>query len=211
MSDEPAQGSTHQRVFDVDHDGQPARAVECARTFQADAATLWAALTDREQLPRWFLPIDGELRVDGRYQLEGNAGGTIQRCDAPSALDVKWEFGGGTGWVQLRLAPDADGTRLTLTHISPRDEASDKHWATYGPAATGVGWDLSFHGLGHYLAGGGAALDRAAHEAWFGTDDGKAFIRRCADAWRQAHVASGEDAAVAEGMATRTAGFYTGG
>ena len=26
--------------------------------------------------PRWFLPISGELRLGGRYQLTGNAGGT---------------------------------------------------------------------------------------------------------------------------------------
>jgi len=26
---------------------------------------------------RWFLPIEGDLKLGGKYQLKGNAGGTI--------------------------------------------------------------------------------------------------------------------------------------
>lgn len=67
---------------------------------------LWEATTTPERLARWFLPVEGDLKLGGRYQLEGNAGGTITRCDPPEALDMTWEFGGGTSWVNLRLAPD---------------------------------------------------------------------------------------------------------
>ena len=36
-------------------------------------------------------------------------------------------------------------------------------------------------------------------------------MRASAQAWADAHIAGGEDADVARGMATRTAAFYTGG
>ncbi len=53
---------------------------------------LWDAVTNAERIPRWFAAITGELKLGGRYQLEGNAGGDITRCDAPTAVDITWEY-----------------------------------------------------------------------------------------------------------------------
>lgn len=69
-------------------EGKPARVVVASRTYATDRADLWDALTNAERIPRWFLPISGDLKLDGRYQLEGNAGGRITRCDRAEALDV---------------------------------------------------------------------------------------------------------------------------
>ncbi len=205
-----ALGTQFREVRDVEHEGMPARAVEGSRIYSTDADDLWDALTNPERIPRWFLPIQGDLKLGGRYQLEGNAEGTISLCDPPEALDVTWEFAGNVSWVSIRLAPANGGARLTLVHTMLKDEASEAHWATYGPGATGVGWDLSFFGLGLHLESGDEHIDREASDAWMASDPGKAFLRASAETWGRAHVAAGEDAQVARAMSERTASFYTG-
>ena len=71
--------------------------VALSRTYQAGAEDVWAALTNPERLPRWFYPISGDLTVGGSFQLEGNAGGDVRRCDKPTWLQVT--FG-----ARIRLA-----------------------------------------------------------------------------------------------------------
>jgi len=205
-----ASGTEFREVRDAEHEGQPARVIEGSRLYSTDIADLWDALTNAERIPRWFLPISGDLEVGGRYHLEGNAEGSITRCNPPDSLDVTWEYGGKMSWVSVRLVAENDGARLTLVHTTPRDKASEEFWATYGPGATGVGWDLSFLGLGLHLESGGAAIDREAVETWLASKEGMAFMRACAESWGHAHVAAGEDAEVAHAMAGRTASFYAG-
>ena len=60
------------------------------RDYDAPIAECWRALTDPERLKRWFLPVSGELRVGGTFQVEGNAGGEILRCEAPRLLRLTW-------------------------------------------------------------------------------------------------------------------------
>jgi|SRR5215475_2840912 len=204
-----ALGAQFRRFENRHHEGKPARVVIAARVYDTDAEDLWDALTSRERIPRWFLPIEGDLVIGGRYQLQGNAGGTITRCDPPHALDVTWEFGGGMSWVTVRLEPEADSTRLTLEHIVHASDV-DQHWAQFGPGAVGVGWDLAFLGLGLHVQSG-APVDREAVHGWMGSAEGKAFMRASAEAWAAAHVAGGENPDTARGMAERTAAAYTGG
>ena len=199
-----------------EREGQPVRVAVAARTYPTDPADLWDAMTSADRLPRWFLPIEGDLKQGGRYQLIGNAGGTILRCDPPEALDLSWEFAGATSWVTVRLAGAGEegGTRLTLEHIFPKSDDpesdEDAFWQKFGPGAVGVGWDLSFMGLGMHIASGGAPVDLEAAHGWTASDEGKAFMRASADAWAAAHIAGGEADEVAHGMAARTASFYCG-
>ena len=97
-----ALGIEYRLVKDAEHDGQPARVVSGARTYATSAEDLWDAVTNAERIPRWFLPITGDLKLGGRYQLEGNAGGEITRCESPEALDVTWEYAENVSWVTLR-------------------------------------------------------------------------------------------------------------
>ncbi len=205
-----ARGAELREVTDRDHEGQPARAVIATRIYDTDRRDLWDALTNPERIPKWFLPISGDLKRGGRYQLEGNADGTIIRCDVPEALDVTWEFGGNMSWVTIRLAPDGRRTRLTLEHIMPKDDAGEEHWQQFGPGATGVGWDLSFLGMALHLESGGDAINGEANDAWMGSDAGKAFVHDSADGWCAAHIAAGENPETARAMAVRTAAAYTG-
>ncbi len=207
-----ALGVEFREVRDATRDDQPVRVVSGTRVYATELPDLWDALTSRERIPRWFSPVSGELKLGGRYQLEGNASGQITRCDPPEALDVTWEFDGNVSWVTLRLTSEKRGSQLTLEHIMPKDEAGEAHWAQFGPGATGVGWDLSFLGLGLFLASGGdEAIDREATDEWMGSDAGKSFVRDCAAAWGEAHVDSGEQTDTARAMAQRTGDAYTGG
>lgn len=210
MDDRNALGAELRDVSEGLRDGAPTRMVRASRSYPSEMADLWDALTKAERIPRWFLPVSGDLRLGGRYQLEGNAGGTVTRCDPPESLEVTWEFDGNVSWVMVRLSPEAESTRLTLAHEMATDEASEAHWVQYGPGATGVGWDLAFLGLGLHIESGGEAVDREAVAEWMASDAGKRFMRDSAEAWGEAHVAAGENLQVARDMAGRTAAAYTG-
>jgi uncharacterized protein YndB with AHSA1/START domain len=205
-----ALGTEFREVRELEYDGKAARAVEGSRFYPTGPEDLWNAITDAERLPRWLSPVSGDLQLGGRYQIEGNAAGTITRCDRPRSLEVTWEFAGNVSWVSVRLKPENEGTRLTLVHTMLQDEASEEHWRNYGPGATGVGWDLSFLGLGMFVDSSDGNVDREATELWLSSAAGKTFLRAWAEAWGNAHSAAGEDAEVAQAMAARTAGFYTG-
>src|SRR3954467_12124353 len=131
-------GAVQRRVETVQRDGRDARIAIARRTYDAAIDDVWDALTNPERIPRWFLPVTGELRVGGKYQLQGNAGGTVERCDPPNSFFATWEFGGEVSWIELRLTPEGDGTRFELEHIAHVD---DTKWAEFGPGAVGVGWD----------------------------------------------------------------------
>lgn len=203
-------GAEIHQVVEREHEGKPAHVIVAARAYDAAPDDLWDAVTNPERLPRWFAPVEGDLKLGGRYQVQGNAGGTITRCEPPHALDLTWEFASAISWVTVRLEPLGEATRLTLEHIILASD-TDEHWAKYGPGAVGVGWELSFMGLGLHLAAPHASVDHAAFEAWSAGEEGKRFMRASAEAWAKAHIAGGGDPAVAQGMAERTAAFYTGG
>lgn len=202
-------GITYRVVKELTHQDQLARLVSGSAVFDTTPDDLWDAVTNPERIPRWFLPISGDFKVGGRYQLDGNAGGEITRCDPPEALDVSWEYGENVSWVRLQLAAHAEGTQLTLEHIMLQDEASEEHWRKFGPGATGVGWDLSFVGLQLHTQTRETVPQDESH-AWMASEPGKTFIRQSAAAWGDSHVESGEDKAIAHTMAESTAKFYCG-
>ncbi|MDH2427116.1 SRPBCC family protein [Sphaerisporangium sp. TRM90804] len=184
-----------------------ARVTIVSQSYDSTLDDLWDACTNPERLPRWFLPVSGELRLGGRYQLEGNAGGVIERCDPPKSFAATWEYGGGMSWIEVRLTPESDDrTRFELEHIAHVDDAI---WARYGPGATGVGWDLAFRGLTEHLATG-EPVDPAEAAEWSLSEEGRRFAELSSEAWREANVASGTDETEARTAAARTTAFYTG-
>jgi len=200
-------GAVTRELENREHEGRPARVVIATCAYDTDIEDVWDAITSAERIPRWFLPVSGELRLGGRYQLQGNAGGQITGCEPPHALDLTWECGRQVSWVQVRLTKLSDGgTRLRLEHIA---HVPDEFWNQYGPGAVGVGWDLTFMGLGRHLSTG-ATLDPKEGAAWPTTDEGKAFVRGSSDDWCRASIAAGTDEAAARSAASNTAKFYTG-
>lgn len=185
-----------------------------AQVYAAPLDDLWDAVTSSERIPRWFLPVSGELHEGGRYQLEGNAGGQILECAPPvdgrAHYRITWEFGGGISWVTVRLTEQADGTRFELEHLAHAADIPAEMAAMFGPGATGVGWDGGLLGLSLYVGGAGGAMSPAELEAWATSEEGKAFYRGAADAWGRAAVAAGTDQDTARRQADATFGFYTG-
>lgn len=184
-----------------------ARTATVSQVYDTDVEDLWDAVTNPERIPRWFLPVSGDLRLGGRYQLEGNAGGTIERCDRPKGFAATWEYGGQTSWIEVRLTPEADGrARFELEHIA---HVGDDIWDQFGPGAVGVGWDQGLLGLALHLATGKSAPDEVGPD-WSLSDEGKEFTRQSGESWFTAHVASGADEAAARAAADRTIAAYTG-
>ena len=110
-------GASERSVSSLERDGQPVRAVTLSRGYGTTVEDLWDAVTNPQRIPRWFLPVSGELERGGRYQLEGNAGGVITACERMSHFTLTWEFGGDVSWVEVRCREDGPGrARLALTH-----------------------------------------------------------------------------------------------
>jgi uncharacterized protein YndB with AHSA1/START domain len=203
--------AVRREVTTREHAGAPARVLVATRTYATTVQDLWDAVTNPERIPRWFLPVSGDLRLGGRYQFEGNAGGEIVECEPPRRLGLTWEYGGQVSWVNVQLAEDpAGGTELRLEHLS---HESDEEWEQFGPGAGGVGWDLGLLGLDQHLVKGDAASDAVRPEdamAWMASDEGRTFMRRSSDGWRDAAIASGADPDAARAAASRTIAAYTG-
>ncbi|HYN73348.1 MAG TPA: SRPBCC family protein [Nakamurella sp.] len=120
------------------------------RSYEAEVDDVWSAVTDPERVRRWFLPLTGDLRVGGTFQLEGHAGGDILDCEPPRLLRVT--FGGPTSIVELRLTSGGERggtTVLELDHSVPLEMAGSAAGALY----VGPGWDGAVMGLGLFLAG----------------------------------------------------------
>ena len=196
-------------LTDGTRDGAVTRVQTLAQTYAAPIDDVWDALTSVERIPRWFLPVTGDLRLGGRYQVEGNAGGTVQTCDAPNSYGVTWEFGGGVTWLTVRLsAVDETHTRVELEHVALADDLGAEMWEQFGPSATGIGWDGALLGLSQHLTTGEIRPDNSAE--WLQSDEGRRFQRLSADRWAAAHEASGADAATARRAADTTYAAYTG-
>lgn len=121
--------------------------LEYRRRYNHPRERVWRALSEPEELAAWFpSTIDGE-RVTGAplsFRFEGvqvdPMRGEMIRFDPPSLLEFSW----GPDRVRFELAPDGDGTLLTLTVTL---EVLGK--ATRDAA----GWHQSLEGLERALAG----------------------------------------------------------
>jgi hypothetical protein len=63
------------RIETKEVDGALSIVQTLAQTYPSPIDDVWNAVTTVERIPRWFLPVSGELRLGGHFQFEGNAGG----------------------------------------------------------------------------------------------------------------------------------------
>ena len=198
-------GAVDRSISSLQRDGQPAHAVILARTYVTTHEDLWDAVTSADRIPHWFLPITGNLELGGTYQLEGNAGGRITACQPPSSYAITWEFGGFVTWVDVQVAAEGiDHARLTITHTAHHSE----HWDTFGPGATGVGFEMGLLGLYMHLTDPDQPRPDPLEFAM--SPDGKALLTGSGHAWGEAAIAAGADPGLARAAAARTIAFYTG-
>lgn len=184
-----------------------AHTVLLRRVYDAPIDELWDACTDPERLRRWFVPVSGDLRLGGSFQIEGNASGEIVACEPPRLLKLTWIYGeppapGERSDVEVRLLTVEGGaTQLELEHSADVDP---EMWGQFGPGAVGVGWDLTLLGLGGHLRG----ETRGDPVELLKTAEVRTFMTASSAAWGVAHAASGapeEDVAAA--VANTTAAY----
>jgi uncharacterized protein YndB with AHSA1/START domain len=184
-----------------------AHVVKLIRTYAADVEDVWDAITTPERLARWFLPVSGDLRLGGTYQLEGNAGGEIRVCEPPRRLQLTWIMGEPPGpddaSIVEVLLDEAfeDGTRLTLIHTAV---VPPEMWDQFGPGAVGVGWDLGLLSLAAHVAG-----ESLGTPAELETDPAmRAAMTASSESWGDAFRESGADPEVAARAVAGTTEFY---
>jgi uncharacterized protein YndB with AHSA1/START domain len=180
-------------------------AVILRRTYDTSIDDLWDAISNGERIARWFAPVTGDLRLGGRYQVEGNAGGEILACEPPRLLRVSWVFGSDATEVEVRLSTtDGVATALELVHAGV---TKAHNWPEFGPGAVGVGWDLTLYGLGLHIRGGERPADPMG---WMMSPEGKAFSTTSSEMWGEALLATGADPGQVEAMVDATTRAYTG-
>ncbi len=198
-------GAVKRSVSSVEVDGKSARAVTLVRDYPTSMDDLWDALTNVERIPRWFMPISGDLKLGGHYQFEGNAGGKIAQCDEPSYLSVTWEWQGDISWLELRLKMRGENAcQLSLVHTAMVTD----FWAEFGPGATGIGWELGLVGLEFNVIEPNAP--KMDEEQFASSSTGKAYMTQSSELWGEASIAAGTNKADALAAAKRTTAFYTG-
>jgi uncharacterized protein YndB with AHSA1/START domain len=122
--------------------------VTFTRRLTHPPSTVWAALTEPDQLAAWFpTTIDGERAAGARLtfrfeQIEIDPmHGELVTFEPPSLMELTW----GGDRLRFELAPDGDGTRLTFTATM----------AELGKATRdGAGWHQCLDSLDRALAGG---------------------------------------------------------
>lgn len=114
--------------------------VTLVRRIKAPPAKVWAAITQPDQMMRWWGPDAGptlsvvaEVRPGGRFSVvfrlldgqEHNPTGFYQEVVPEKVLAFTWDLPGEkASLVTFRLEPFDGGTELTLTHEHLPDEAA---------------------------------------------------------------------------------------
>ncbi|GAA1180621.1 polyketide cyclase [Nesterenkonia xinjiangensis] len=215
--------AVHRELEILKSDGGIAVTTRVRQSFAVDLEELWQCCVREDRLARWFAPVTGDLRLGGRFSVQDNATGTVERCAPPGGgqageMQLSWEFGRDVSQVVVRCEAaepyrgesashdsEAEGSsRLTVEHrgLIPWD-----FWSTYGPGAGGVGWDLALLGLAHHLRTGSTVP--AEQTLWVTTAGAEEFIAGSSAAWGRASEAAGTPAEAAAAAAGRTTRFYT--
>ena len=105
---------------------QLAEAVVIERTFNAPVERVWKALTDLEEMRRWYFPLKEfkpELGFEFEFTVEHEGMMYHHLCKiteviAPTKLAHTWRYKGhqGDSLVTFELFADGAQTRLKLTH-----------------------------------------------------------------------------------------------
>lgn len=199
--------ATTRVVRNVERDGQPAKDLIASRVYDTDIADLWHAVTDAGRIRRWFGVVTGELRLGGRFQIEGNASGTITACEDRRHYAGTWEFAGHVSWIEVYLEPVGEGTRLEIHHIAPHP---NPHWDKFGAGAGGVGWELGLLGLAEHLKRPADDVRAEGLDGWETSAEAKELVRGASAAWGRASIEGGDEPGQAMRAAEATRRFYSG-
>lgn len=95
------------------------------RQLTAGVDAAWAAITEPEQLRRWFMPTTIQPRLGGEVMVDGGSSGgslgTVTAWQPPRLLAYTWQWSEpeeqeSVTEVRWQLEPQAEGCRLIFTH-----------------------------------------------------------------------------------------------
>ena len=103
-----------------------AEAVVIERTFNAPVARVWKALTDVEEMRRWYFELKQfkpEVGFEFEFLVEHEGMKYHHLCEVTEVIPQRkiaytWRYKGheGNSLVTIELFPDGEKTRLKLTH-----------------------------------------------------------------------------------------------
>lgn len=97
------------------------------RTFNAPVQRVWKAITDKEQMKKWYFEVSDfkpEVGFEFSFPGQGNKGEqylhicTIKEVLLEKRLSYSWTYQDREGYsvVTFDLIPEGDSTRVRLTH-----------------------------------------------------------------------------------------------
>lgn len=118
--------------------------------FDASLERVWTACSDRDQLRRWFGDVSGELREGATLTFDVGAPSKLTsqllQCEPFHKLLLTWSYPGRIiDQIELRLAPDGNGT---LVHLEHRSKDENDWWL-----GAGSGWEYALIRLRVLLRG----------------------------------------------------------
>ncbi len=97
------------------------------RTFNAPSEKVWKAITDKNEMKQWYFDL-AEFKPEVGFEFRFKGGPDEEHqylhvCEITEVVSGKkltysWRYDGypGTSYVTFELFPEADKTRLVLTH-----------------------------------------------------------------------------------------------
>jgi len=96
------------------------------RSYNAPAATVWAAITDRDAMKQWYFDLP-EFKPEVGFRFEFTAGAEgreyLHKCEITEVITGKklahtWRYDGlqGNSVVTFELFDEGETTKLRLTH-----------------------------------------------------------------------------------------------
>ena len=132
------------------------KTIEKQRVIRATPERTFQALTEKEELERWFVrSIEGDMRPGGTLRFEWASDmvekGQILEIEPSHHLSYTWEaFSPSPVTITFEVVPEHDGTRL---HFTQTGIGEGENWGNY---YTGMshGWDIHLDHLTSWLETG---------------------------------------------------------
>lgn len=96
------------------------------RLLDAEVATVWKAITDRDEMAKWYFDLEAfEPKIGFEFEFKAGEPGKeylhickVTEVVAPRKLSYSWKFGGdeGLSLVSFALFSQKEQTQIILTH-----------------------------------------------------------------------------------------------
>jgi uncharacterized protein YndB with AHSA1/START domain len=121
------------------------------RIYNAPQATVWKAITNKEEMKQWYFKDLGHFKPEVGNEFEFSAGSDhkqyLHKCKVTEVIENKkisytWRYGGhaGNSLLTFELFPEGAKTKLKLTHAGLETFPSATN-ADFGKESFAGGWE----------------------------------------------------------------------